>query len=319
MRVLSPRIDPPVRVLDGSTASTATRCPASTRCMPSASMNVDLPAPGAPVMPTRIARAGRGQERVEQRDRVGAMVGPRRLDERDRLRERAPVAGAHRVGERVRSVSVTRHRCAALAHAARGSPTAAARDVAARAEDRAHAGVLQELVVARPGSRRRRRRRCRRAPCVAQLLDELRHERLVPGRLARARRRRARRSRSRRAPLPRASGTAGRCRRRSRDRRTRSRSPWRRGRGRPGRASRRGCAAGGPRLRRTRRPPCGCAANSSSSAYAPPYTPEIERIIGAVAAEHLLHRVGDLADRRPRACGLDRTARAGCRRRPRPR
>ena len=34
MRVLSPRIDPPVRFDVGSTASTATRCPASTRFMP---------------------------------------------------------------------------------------------------------------------------------------------------------------------------------------------------------------------------------------------------------------------------------------------
>ena len=60
MRVLSPRIEPPLRVLDGSTASTATRWPCSTRCSPSASMKVDLPAPGAPVMPTRTAppRAG---------------------------------------------------------------------------------------------------------------------------------------------------------------------------------------------------------------------------------------------------------------------
>ena len=55
MRVLSPRIEPPLRALDGSTASTATRWPASTRCRPSASMNVDLPTPGAPLMPTRIA------------------------------------------------------------------------------------------------------------------------------------------------------------------------------------------------------------------------------------------------------------------------
>ncbi len=55
MRVLSPRIEPPVRVLDGSTASTATRCPCSTRWRPNASMNVDLPEPGAPEMPMRIA------------------------------------------------------------------------------------------------------------------------------------------------------------------------------------------------------------------------------------------------------------------------
>ena len=48
-------IDPPVRVDDGSTASTATRCPCSIRYMPSASMAVDLPTPGTPVMPTCIA------------------------------------------------------------------------------------------------------------------------------------------------------------------------------------------------------------------------------------------------------------------------
>ena len=37
----------------------------------------------------------------------------------------------------------------------------------------------------------------------------------------------------------------------------------------------------------------------------------------AVPAEHLLHRVGDLADRRPGARRLDRELRAGCRRSPR--
>ena len=47
-------------------------------------------------------------------------------------------------------------------------------------------------------------------------------------------------------------------------------------------------------------------------AYAPPYTPEIDADHGAVAAEHLLHRVGDLAHRRPRARRVDRRARAGC-------
>ncbi len=35
MRVLSPRIDPPVRELEGSTASTATRWPAAVRLTPS--------------------------------------------------------------------------------------------------------------------------------------------------------------------------------------------------------------------------------------------------------------------------------------------
>ncbi len=55
MRVLSPRIEPPVRDDDGSTASTATLWPAATRLDPSVSMVVDLPTPGTPVMPTRIA------------------------------------------------------------------------------------------------------------------------------------------------------------------------------------------------------------------------------------------------------------------------
>ncbi len=55
MRVLSPRIEPPVRRLDGSTASTATRSPCAMRCIPNASMNVDLPAPGGPLMPIRVA------------------------------------------------------------------------------------------------------------------------------------------------------------------------------------------------------------------------------------------------------------------------
>ena len=43
MRVLSPRIDPPVRVDDGSTASTATRCPCEIRYIPSVSIVVDFP------------------------------------------------------------------------------------------------------------------------------------------------------------------------------------------------------------------------------------------------------------------------------------
>ena len=55
MRVLSPMIEPPLRRLDGSTASTATRCPAAVSRVPSSSMNVDLPEPGVPLTPTRTA------------------------------------------------------------------------------------------------------------------------------------------------------------------------------------------------------------------------------------------------------------------------
>jgi len=55
IRVLSPRIEPPVRAEEGSTASTATLWPRSIRNIPSTSMVVDLPTPGEPVMPTRTA------------------------------------------------------------------------------------------------------------------------------------------------------------------------------------------------------------------------------------------------------------------------
>src|SRR5262245_8945374 len=53
IRVLSPRMEPPVRVEDGSTARTATLWPLPVRWVPSTSIVVDLPAPGAPVMPRR--------------------------------------------------------------------------------------------------------------------------------------------------------------------------------------------------------------------------------------------------------------------------
>src|SRR3984957_8545212 len=64
MRVLSPRMLPPVRVDDGSTASTATRCPWSISRPPRASMKVDLPTPGTPVMPTRWAGPACGSSLV---------------------------------------------------------------------------------------------------------------------------------------------------------------------------------------------------------------------------------------------------------------
>ena len=44
-----------VRVEDGSTASTATRCPCPVSIVPNVSMNVDLPTPGVPDMPMRSA------------------------------------------------------------------------------------------------------------------------------------------------------------------------------------------------------------------------------------------------------------------------
>jgi hypothetical protein len=56
MRVLSPRMEPPLTLDDGSTASTATRWPRSMRNRPSTSMNVLLPTPGTPDSPMRSER-----------------------------------------------------------------------------------------------------------------------------------------------------------------------------------------------------------------------------------------------------------------------
>ena len=61
MRVLSPRIEPRVFVDDGSMASTASLWPSPMSVMPRASMNVDLPTPGTPVMPTRNALPVKGK------------------------------------------------------------------------------------------------------------------------------------------------------------------------------------------------------------------------------------------------------------------
>ena len=58
-------------------------------------MRVDLPTPGGPVRPTAYALPGLGIEVGD--DVVGERVAV--LDERDRARERAPVAGADAGGE----------------------------------------------------------------------------------------------------------------------------------------------------------------------------------------------------------------------------
>ena len=55
IRVLSPRMLPPLTLLVGSTASTATRWLWRVSDVPSASMKVLFPAPGTPLTPTRQA------------------------------------------------------------------------------------------------------------------------------------------------------------------------------------------------------------------------------------------------------------------------
>ena len=292
--------------------------PASTRCRPSASMNVDFPAPGAPLIPTRTASPGRGQQLVEQRDRVVAVIGARRLDERDRPRRaragrrRAPRRRASR--DRRRSSRRARRSRTSVEDLRRG-----ARDVAARARTprrhRRRAGTRSR----RPGSRRRRRRRCRARPAPAAPRSSCGHERLVPGGLARD-------ADDVHVVLDRvARGFLGRLEQRA-DVDVEA-EVGERGRDDLGAAVVAVLAELGDedarpaalRPARTSSTSLRMRWNSSSSAYAPPYTPEIVRIIGAVAAEHLLR-----ARRRSRRPSRGRatprsTARAGCRRLRRPR
>jgi len=77
MRVLSPRMLPPVTGLLGSTLNTATRQSAVQSCMPRASMKVLLPAPGTPVMPTRNAPPACGVSRCSRSSAAARCVGAR--------------------------------------------------------------------------------------------------------------------------------------------------------------------------------------------------------------------------------------------------
>ena len=75
MRVLSPRIEPPLRALDGSTASTATRWPAVDEVQAERLDERRLAGAGRAADADARRGAGRGQELVEERDRVGAVIG----------------------------------------------------------------------------------------------------------------------------------------------------------------------------------------------------------------------------------------------------
>ena len=95
MRVLSPRMLPPPRWLLGSTASTASFSPfASTKWRPRASMNVLLPTPGTPVMPTRRLRAGVGHTlQVQYLLGQGLVGGQGTFDQRDGAAQHGAGAG----------------------------------------------------------------------------------------------------------------------------------------------------------------------------------------------------------------------------------
>ena len=87
MRVLSPRIEPPLRSDEGSMASTASLCRSEVTMLPMASMKVDLPAPGTPVMPMRTDFPA-----CDDLLRLRVMGGVVAFDERDGLRQGGDVA-----------------------------------------------------------------------------------------------------------------------------------------------------------------------------------------------------------------------------------
>src|SRR4051812_49916445 len=62
------------RVLEGSTASTATLWPAAINCIPNASMNVLLPTPGTPVTPIRRAEPVKGNRSEEHTSELQSHV-----------------------------------------------------------------------------------------------------------------------------------------------------------------------------------------------------------------------------------------------------
>ena len=143
----------------------------------------------------RLARAGRAgdpdahraadvrEHLGEQRLGLGAVVGARRLDQRDRARERAPVTVdhlarqlAHAAGEGTGRRQVRREE----AHDLGGR----LRDVGARAEDRGDARLAQLVVVLR-GDHAAGHDEDVVATLLAQLGDELGDQRLVAGGLAR--------------------------------------------------------------------------------------------------------------------------------------
>ena len=233
MRVLSPRIDPPdarARRVDREHRDAVARLDGVQ------AERLDERRLARARARRRCRRGPRPPVRREQPSSSAAaslpVVGPGRLDERDGAGQRPPVA-ADADRRRAELAVVTRQR----GRGARGG---------ARGRWRRRRGCSCR---ARRRPRRRRRAatswscggitpphttRMSSPPAVAQLVDELRHERLVPGGLAR--------HADHvhvvldRGPghLRRASRTADRSRRRSRCRRRRCPRPWRRGRGRPG-------------------------------------------------------------------------------------
>src|SRR3954447_9111383 len=182
MRVLSPRIEPPVRELDGSTASTAARWPRPTRCRPNASMNVDLPTPGEPLMPMRTeppvdgstasstpAASARWSARVDSTSVMARASGRRSPD-------RMPsISSAESSGTQSGRAATVEHEGEHLA--------GRLGDVRARAEDGRRTGGVERVVVLGRDDPAHDHQHVVGAGGL-QLLDQLRDEREVAGGLA---------------------------------------------------------------------------------------------------------------------------------------
>ena len=99
MRVLSPRIEPPVRVEDGSTASTATLWPCAGQIAAERVDDGGLAGAGraGDAEPHRLA--GQRQQLLHQPMRLAAVVGALALDQRDGARQHGALAGADAGGE----------------------------------------------------------------------------------------------------------------------------------------------------------------------------------------------------------------------------
>ena len=101
MRVLSPRIEPPLRLEEGSTARTATRWPLPVRYGPERVDERRLAHARHPRHPDALGVAGAGQEAYEQLLAAGTVLGPPGLDQGDGPADGRAVGGEHPGLERV--------------------------------------------------------------------------------------------------------------------------------------------------------------------------------------------------------------------------
>ena len=99
MRVLSPRIEPPVRLDDGSTASTGDLVALAGERGAERVDGGGLAGAGraGDAEPHRLA--GRRQQFLHQQVRLLAVIGALALDQRDGARQRGAVAGFYAAGE----------------------------------------------------------------------------------------------------------------------------------------------------------------------------------------------------------------------------